>query len=80
MRSRCGLAHEAELRQALSDLSREFDRWKASRIDSFELADRIHKFHHGPNTTVSKTASATKWAASKLLEQKSGESDPECSD
>lgn len=34
--SRCGLAHEAELRQALSELSREFDRWKDARIDSFE--------------------------------------------
>jgi hypothetical protein len=41
MRSLCGLAHEAELRQALHELSQEFDRWKASRIDSFELADRI---------------------------------------
>lgn len=52
MRSLCGVAQEAELRQALSDLSREFDHWKASRIDSFELADRIHKFHHGPNREI----------------------------
>lgn len=33
MRSLCGLAHEAELRLALNDLSREFDLWKAARID-----------------------------------------------
>jgi hypothetical protein len=52
MRSLCGLAHEAELRQALSELSREFDRWKAAWIDSFELADYIHKFHHGPNREI----------------------------
>jgi hypothetical protein len=52
MRSLCGLAHEAELRQALNDLSREFERWKDARIDSFELADRIHKFHHGPNREI----------------------------
>ena len=52
MRSLCGLAHEAELRQALDDLSREFDRWKTARIDSFELADRIHKFHHGTNGEI----------------------------
>lgn len=52
MGSLCGLAHEEELRQALNDLSREFDRWKAARIDSFELADRIHKFHHGPNREI----------------------------
>ncbi len=52
MRSLCGLAHETELRQALNDLSREFDRWKDVRIDSFELADRIHKFHHGPNREI----------------------------
>jgi hypothetical protein len=52
MRSLCGLAHEAELRQALNELSQEFDRWKASQIDSLELADRIHKFHHGSNREI----------------------------
>jgi hypothetical protein len=52
MRSLWGLAQEAELRQALSELGREFDRWKDARIESFELADRIHKFHHGPNQEI----------------------------
>jgi len=52
MRSLCGIAQEAELRQALDSLSREFEAWKVARIDSFELADRIHKFHHGPNREI----------------------------
>jgi len=52
MRSLCGLAHEAELRQALNELNREFGRWKAAQIDSFELADCIHKFHQGPNREI----------------------------
>lgn len=52
MRSLCGLAHETELRQALSELSREFDRWKDAQIDSFELADCVHKFHHGPHREI----------------------------
>lgn len=49
LRSLSHQAHEAELRRALSELSRHFDRWKAGEIDSFELSDRIHEFHDGPN-------------------------------
>ena len=41
-------AYEVELRRALMDLSRDFDRWKQGEIDSFELKERIHKFHDGP--------------------------------
>lgn len=47
LRSLSQIAHEAELRRALSELSHHFDRWKAAEIDSFELSDRIHEFHDG---------------------------------
>ncbi len=43
------LAYEAELRRALTNLSQNFERWKAGGISSFDLADRIHEFHDGPN-------------------------------
>jgi hypothetical protein len=52
MRSLAGLAHEAELRRALDEVYADFQEWKSGRIDSFELADRIHKFHDGPNRDV----------------------------
>lgn len=52
LRSLCHLAHEAEQRRALEELSQDFDRWKADEIDSFELADRIHTFHNGPNREI----------------------------
>jgi len=52
LRSLSDLAHEAELRRALEDLSRDFDRWKAAEIDSFKLADRVHEFHRGPNREI----------------------------
>jgi predicted cupin superfamily sugar epimerase len=52
MRSLVALAHEAELRRALEEVYGNFQEWKSGRIDSFELADRIHKFHDGPNREV----------------------------
>ena len=45
-------AEEAELRRALEPLSRDFDLWRAGKIDSFELAHRIHVFHDGPNRKI----------------------------
>jgi hypothetical protein len=52
MRSLVALAHEAELRRALEEVYGNFQEWKSGRIDSFELADRIHEFHDGPNRDV----------------------------
>jgi len=52
LRSLCHLAHEAALRRALEELSQDVDRWKLAKIDSFELADRIHEFHDGPNREI----------------------------
>lgn len=49
LRELCSQAYEAEMRQSLQDLSREFDRWKGGEIDSFELSNLIHEYHQGPN-------------------------------
>jgi hypothetical protein len=45
-------AHEAELRRALESLGSSFEEWQSGKIDSFELADRIHTFHNGPNRDI----------------------------
>ncbi len=52
MRLLVGLAHEVELGKALEDLFAEFQTWKLGAIDSFELSDRIHKFHDGVNREI----------------------------
>jgi hypothetical protein len=52
MRSLVGLAHETELGKTLEELHGDFERWKSGGIDSFELSDRIHKFHDGPNRDI----------------------------
>lgn len=45
VREWAGIAHERELRKALSDLRGQFDRWDRDEIDSFELNDLVHRFH-----------------------------------
>jgi hypothetical protein len=52
MRQLIGRAHEAELGRALEDLYRDFLNWKAGAMDSFDLSDRIHTFHDGPNRKI----------------------------
>jgi len=47
-------AHKAALRRALAELGDHFDRWRRNEIDAFELADRIHEFHDGPNREIYK--------------------------
>jgi hypothetical protein len=44
-----GLAHEREVRRYLDRLASDFDRWKAGTVDTWELTDRIHRFHNGPS-------------------------------
>lgn len=45
-------AQEAEVRRALESVRRDFGEWKAGKIDSSELADRIHTFDNGPNRDI----------------------------
>jgi hypothetical protein len=45
VREWAGIAHERDLRNALSELRVQFDRWDRGEIDSFELNDLVHRFH-----------------------------------
>ena len=45
VREWAGVAHDRDLREALSELRARFDRWDRGEIDSFELNNLIHRFH-----------------------------------
>jgi hypothetical protein len=45
VREWAGVAHDRDLRKALSELRAHFDRWDRSEIDSFELNELVHRFH-----------------------------------
>jgi hypothetical protein len=46
IRRLAGLAHERELKKALSDLNVKFKQWEKQELDPFELDDEIHHFHN----------------------------------
>lgn len=41
------MAYERELSDELTKLESEFKRWRAGKIDAFELSEAVHRFHHG---------------------------------
>jgi len=45
VREWAGTAHERDLRKALGELRGQFVRWERGEIDSFELNERVHRFH-----------------------------------
>jgi hypothetical protein len=45
LRELAGRVYEADARLVLSELEREFSRWRANEIESSELLEKIHKFH-----------------------------------
>jgi hypothetical protein len=45
VREWAGIAHDRDLRKALSELRVQFDRWDGGEIDSFELNELVHRFH-----------------------------------
>jgi len=45
VREWAGIAHDRDLRKALSELRVQFDRWDRGEIDSFELNELVHRFH-----------------------------------
>ena len=47
IRSLAGKAYERLLNKALRELDVDFTKWRAGKIDPWELSDRIHKFHDG---------------------------------
>lgn len=44
-----GLLYERALGDELNRLAEAFDEWRSAGGSPFELADRIHAFHQGPN-------------------------------
>ena len=45
VREWAGIAHDRDLRKALSELRLQFERWDRGEIDSFELNELVHRFH-----------------------------------
>src|SRR5687767_12470281 len=45
VREWAGIAHDRDLRKALSELRVQFNRWDRGEIDSFELNELVHRFH-----------------------------------
>ena len=52
VREWAGVAHDRDLRNALSELRAHFDRWERGEIDSFELNDLVHRYHEGPSRDI----------------------------
>jgi hypothetical protein len=52
VREWAGIAHDRELRKALSELRIQFDRWERSEIDAFELNDLVHRFHQDASREI----------------------------
>ena len=53
------IAHDRDLRKALNDLRRQFDRWDRGEIDSFELNELVHRFHQDTSREIWKRYAAT---------------------
>jgi hypothetical protein len=49
LREAMGEAYRRELDRELEKLAEEFARWRRGEMSPFELSDRIHQFHQGPN-------------------------------
>ena len=59
VREWAGIAHDRDLRKALGDLRAEFARWECGEIDSFELNERIHRFHQDTSREIWKRYATT---------------------
>ena len=47
------------MRQALTELAAQFDRWKRGEIDSFELNELVHRFHQDTSREIWKRYATT---------------------
>lgn len=47
-----GIAHDRDLRNALSALRSQFDRWERGEIDSSELNELVHRFHQDTSREI----------------------------
>ena len=60
VREWAGIAHERELRKALSELRAQFARWERDDIDGFELNDLVHRFHQDTSREIWKRYATTR--------------------
>jgi len=54
------VAHDRDLRHGLNELRGEFGRWDRGEIDSFELNNRIHRFHQETSREIWKRYATTR--------------------
>jgi hypothetical protein len=59
VREWAGIAHDRDLRKALSELRAQFDRWDCGEIGSFELNDIVHRFHQDTSREIWKRYTMT---------------------
>ena len=59
LREWVGIAHDRELRKALSELRVQFDRWERGDIAAFELNDLVHRFHQDASREIWKRYATT---------------------
>jgi methylase of polypeptide subunit release factors len=52
VREWAGIAHDRDLRKALSDLRAQFDRWDRGEINAFALNDLVHQFHQDTSREI----------------------------
>jgi hypothetical protein len=66
LRKLAAIAHERELTASLQELHAGFADWRAGRINSFELSDRIHAFHQQTAREIWKMYSTSKPSGMQL--------------
>ena len=59
VREWAGIAHDRDLRKALSDLRAQFDRWDRGEINAFALNDVVHRFHQDTSREIWKRYATT---------------------
>lgn len=52
VREWAGIAHERDLRKALGELGREFDRMERGELSPFELNDLVHRYHQDESREI----------------------------
>lgn len=59
VREWAGIAHERDLRKALGELRGQFASWELGEIDSFQLNERVHRFHQETSREIWKRYATT---------------------
>ncbi len=60
VREWAGIAHDRDLRRALGELRAQFDLWECGEIDSFDLNERVHRFHEDTSREIWKRYATTR--------------------